>query len=170
MTNPYENLSVAELAYAAGVVDGEGCITIRLSSRVKAGRPSMVHALALAVSSIDKPLTDWLCERFGGYCSTRTPKRALKEVHTWRCESKTAANVLRVIRPYLLIKAAQADIALEFQAIIPPRGGRDNKLTWSALEARETYRVRIHSLNSTRGDQFVTLENHARRIGLDTAA
>lgn len=167
---PHEQLTVAELAYAAGIIDGEGCVTIRCSSRVKRGRPSIVHAVAVAVSSIDEVVVTWLHDRFGGYRSERTPKGSSKSVYTWRCESKTAVMTLSAVRPYLLIKARQADIAMEFQKVIPPRGGRDNKLTWKHLEDRERFRVMIHELNSTRGDQFVSLEAHAKRIGLDKAA
>ena len=100
------------LAWAAGIVDGEGHISIRHL------RPR-VYQLEVGVTNTDPRLMQRFLSLFGGY-TKRHGKNALskKPCWTWCVCSKQAEAFLLLIRPYLFIKAEQADIGLASRALI----------------------------------------------------
>ncbi len=101
------------IAWAAGFVDGEGCITI--STRVRS-RNRRDYGLSLYVGQVDpKPLL-MLREMFGGSVVRKSRQKfERRQMWMWRLTGRSAYAALLVIRPYLVVKADQADIAVEFQ-------------------------------------------------------
>lgn len=113
---------VAEVAWTAGILDGEGCIhIIRCRPRRnegKSGRPvsAFRYVLRVQVGGTDEAMIKQLHSLWGGTRSGRG--RRLKSgrlAYTWTVGSLRAEQVLRALRPYLITKAAQADVALEFR-------------------------------------------------------
>lgn len=101
----------AELAYLAGIVDGEGSIFIAKNSARLQGS----YTLRLSVTSTDRVLIDWIHARFGGNtCSQRKPNRWSPAYH-WRLSGPHAKQLLEAIGPYLVIKRVKADWAIAFQ-------------------------------------------------------
>ncbi len=102
-------MTVAERAYLAGIIDGEGCI---VATRHK--RPTA--SWRLQVVNTDMGLLEWCIEVTGvGSITTHTHDTNFKRnftVYTWACYSAKAASVLRQIIPYMIIKRAKAEIAL----------------------------------------------------------
>lgn len=127
------------LAYAAGLFDGEGSITIQRSNNT--------FSLVVRVTSTDRPIVDFLLLHFGGWIGVQTPNKNVKNCRPcwfWGIQSKAASLFLARIAPFLVIKKSQADLAAEFQARIGARGV--NRLTPEEVTTRETYKRRLVEL------------------------
>jgi hypothetical protein len=83
-------------AYAAGILDGEGSITLAPHSKSKFRTPTVT------VSSTTIEILDFLKENFGGYIVS---KRKYKDKHTdsfvWGVTYKSAYNFLVCVLPYM---------------------------------------------------------------------
>jgi hypothetical protein len=139
---PKPNPTVAELAWAAGIIDGEGCICVY-------GRPGRVgkkgvRALALIINVVntDPRMPLKMCEIFGGHTGRATERRGnprRRPITQWIITGKPAGSVLVAIRPYLIIKAEQADIALAYAETI----GHGGQLRDDIHAKREDLRQRL---------------------------
>lgn len=109
-----------ELAYAAGIFDGEGTVGIYNTG---AGRGLEHYGLSLAVASSDPVILEWLQERWGGRFRWSLRSSSKKPVGDWKLNGAAAVAFLIDIQPYLLIKAAQAEVAKSFQATVVYTGG-----------------------------------------------
>lgn len=107
------HISPEDLAYAAGIIDGEGCIFIG----EKGGpNPSPHFVLRVQVASVTPALIEWLRRRWEGSVSV-SPGRSseMRDQHRWCISARAAGEFLKVISPYLVIKADQASTAIAFQ-------------------------------------------------------
>ena len=111
----------AEAAYAAGILDGEGSISI---TRNHSGRwPSP----QVSVASTDRELLDWLQARFGGAISTKQPCQPQHSIsYDWKLTDRRTLRFLQVVRPYLVIerKLRRCDLLLQAYLECTPRNGR----------------------------------------------
>ncbi|MCD6006905.1 LAGLIDADG family homing endonuclease [Halomonas sp. IOP_31] len=104
-------LTADELAYMAGMIDAEGCIAIG-RDRYKV---TPWHRLQVSVANTDQRLMTWLTERFGGFvCSVKRHKVEHKHGYQWYITQEGAASLTRALAPYLVIKRAQAELAVSF--------------------------------------------------------
>lgn len=131
-----------ELAWAAGAIDGEGCVAIRTSRSANTKRPQ--YGLYLAVGNTDPRMPQRLAEMFGGAVILKDAKHRRRAMFEWRVFSSKAAAILKEIRPYLVIKGEQADIAIAFGATLRVKGSWKN--VGDALEMREEMRRNIRLL------------------------
>jgi hypothetical protein len=104
-----------EIAYLAGLFDGEGCIHIK-----KTRRPDtpcgVQYALQTSVRMTNKNAVDKFYNAFGGHvypCSKRFPWH--KDMWQWIALSSIAQVFLMDTMPYLIVKKDEAKLALEFQ-------------------------------------------------------
>ena len=128
------------LAYAAGLFDGEGCIIIQRTQ----GNTFSLH---VRVTTTDLVIAKWLNEKFGGCLGIQPANKHVKNCRPcwyWNIQSKAASLFLVRIAPFLVIKKAQADLAIEFQSRIGVRGV--NRLTPEEITTRETYKRRLVEL------------------------
>ena len=102
-------LSETDKAYLAGIIDGEGCITV----------------LTVAVVMNDKEAVQMLYDAFGG-CLFFVKRGNAKWHDSWRwaVKQRKAAVALEAFLPYLRVKDRQAQIALEFISSFTHIGGR----------------------------------------------
>lgn len=104
-------------AWCAGFFDGEGCISIHRRDR----GCSIAFQIVVQVSQNDRRPLDAIAFRFGG---TVTPSQnGYDRCHRWRTSFHKAEVFIRAIRPHLLVKAAEADIALDLMSLTTS-GGR----------------------------------------------
>jgi hypothetical protein len=103
-----------ELAYFAGFIDGEGCITNTNTSAY------------MKVAHTYLPVLQKLQEVFGGSLSDHIDKSHKKKAWLWRVCGDEALQTLLALRPYLIEKQRQADIAIE---LLNLRTGRGRKPT-----------------------------------------
>jgi len=105
-------------AYCAGLIDGEGCISIsKVRRKVSSGDVVCDYWLSVIVVTKDNKLTPWLLGNYGGRTSvvTRDHASGVQKYNRWVIQSNRATKMLRELRPYLILKRDQCDLAIEFQ-------------------------------------------------------
>jgi hypothetical protein len=122
-------MTSTELAWAAGIVDGEGCISIIRYGPEHAARCKTVrHILHLKVTMGHLGTIQRLRGLTGLGTVQNHAARSIKvnASFSWIAQSRSAESALRLLRPYLVTKAAEADVGLAFMALpIAKRGGRN---------------------------------------------
>lgn len=121
MTNRVNKLSLVDKGYIAGIIDGEGTIT--LSVNQKGG----TRYLAVTISGTEWSLISYLKESVG--TGKITNKKTYKAHHspsfTYSIHSRQALSLLRQIAPYLkTYKKHRADIVLQEYIKVTPRNGK----------------------------------------------
>lgn len=107
-----------DIRYAAGLFDGEGYIRVSIWKK-----PNSIHTRYQIFGGINmchRPVIEALHEKFGG--NMPDPGRRISSRHrplwTWNISSQIAADFLRKVLPYLIVKREEAELALELQANI----------------------------------------------------
>ncbi len=106
-----------ELAYAAGVIDSDGYIGVKRSTyaqRVRGDAGQAVYAPRVMVKQVTPQAIDLLHSIFGGYRGDAQPSAARgRPLFTWEVHSANALRACEAVLPYLRIKRAQAENAIE---------------------------------------------------------
>src|SRR5258707_9629422 len=121
---PLYQMTDTEAAYVAGIIDGEGNIGVfpvrppknyRPPMRYKGRRPRQTRFyMKVAVANTSQELILWLQSLFGGAITTRPPTERTQKQWRWTQMQVRAADVLRQVRPYMIARAKQAELALDF--------------------------------------------------------
>lgn len=140
---PASSVSPTDLAYAAGIIDGEGCIRIIHRKTGKQG-----WSMNVEVCTTDPRLMMWLKDHFEG-AIRRSPRFGnRKDAYAWKLSIRKAALFLQAIRPFLLIKGEQADLAIAFSRIIQlKQKGVDYRLSAEKNAERQAIYDRVKVLN-----------------------
>ncbi len=141
------------LSYLAGCIDCDGFISISVRNRNRAdGSPNQHYIAILGLGQVTPLIPRLMKETFGGTVNEYHYKnREFSKVnYLWQVTNLSAAQGIKIIRPYLRLKVQQADLALEFcKRIHPQMFGRP------LSEEERLERARLHreisSLNSPRG-------------------
>ncbi len=116
-----------DLAWAAGIIDGEGCLHITNAAPSKSTRSiTRSYNLHLRVAMCHRPTLDKLHAIFGSGSIHPVTRSNPLHNQAWvlSLTSWNALDAINAIRPYLVTKAYEADIAIEFMALPrAPRGG-----------------------------------------------
>ncbi len=115
-------MNITDIAYAAGVIDGEGHVGIHRHwySSKRFGRYA-VYNCAVSVTNTNEPVLQWLKELFGvGNVYPEGRKKPLKPHYkprfVWILSAKQAAHVIAVLLPFLRIKKEEALLVLALDA------------------------------------------------------
>ena len=107
-----------QLAYLAGIVDGEGCFYFGQVKQGRYGNGTQWHC-KLAITSTTQCLTEWLNKLFGGCKEQRyryTSKRSYERpIHRWDATGELLDYLLPKILPYLVIKREHCLIMMEIR-------------------------------------------------------
>lgn len=155
-------MTKVELAYVAGIVDGEGCITVTQGSMCNDGHKR--HDLFVCVWNNNKELINWLQSQMGGSSYGRNQGGNRKDNYCWRLTSKKALRFLLLLYPYLRVKKPQAKIGIEFQKQRKIYG-RNHLKTNEAWEREEKLFLQIKQLNQ-RGRPQTPTERSERKGGI----
>ncbi|MFS0611989.1 LAGLIDADG family homing endonuclease [Lederbergia ruris] len=114
-----------EAAYLAGIIDGEGSITLTRMHKKEFRRP------CITISSSDKELLVYIQTLTGGYINSKKNYRPDKHKDSYTLNIKKKENVLYILRsvsPYLRIhqKRSRALWILENYERVTPRNGKYN--------------------------------------------
>lgn len=104
-------------AWAAGIIDGEGSIFVMTQKRLDRERDTN-YILRVAVQSTDPFMTAELKRLWpeGAEFSVQRDKREnCSNTMKWQLNGSRASTFLVDILPYMRVKKAQAEIAIEFQ-------------------------------------------------------
>jgi hypothetical protein len=105
-------LSPTEMAYLAGIMDGEGCIMAYQSTH-----PDNLRVkLQVSIGNTDLNLHEWFKTHLSfGSVSWAYPK-GRKPMWKFVVSGLSGIEFLRHLRPHLIIKASQADLVLQSTA------------------------------------------------------
>lgn len=138
-----------EQAYFAGIIDGEGTITITLSER-QGSKGYRQHQVLMDVATNHQQTMEALALIWGARITERKQPKGRRSTYALRWQNKTAAAVIRELRPYLRIKVAQADIVLKMADEIAARDYPAKALSKEEWDQREQYRLAVRRLNYSR--------------------
>ncbi len=148
-------------AYAAGVIDADGSITI-VKRYPTSTRTDMYH-LKIRVGTCDKELPEWFMSNFGGTISFRKrPNPNHRDLYTWIIEYKKSLKVLYAIEPYLIVKKKQAQLAIQFQLIKSNRRGI-KKTTDEERKRDEDMYIQMRLLKRGSHKSIITCESFNHR-------
>lgn len=105
--------TLTDWAYAAGFVDGEGCIAVTRS--FLPARGFHCYGVAVVVANRDRRVLEWFRDLWSGHVvPVHTSERGLaRDAWNWRSPSGQSAQFfLEGIRPWLRVKTKQCDNAL----------------------------------------------------------
>lgn len=142
-----------DLAYLAGLMDGDGNFTIALNKRT--GTLKVV----IRISLTDEGVTNWCQERFGGTtdvsiwkASSQRPVDCLG--FRWSAYGQEAVDATKAFRKYLVIKPAEADLVIEAWENRAPQwgGGRGHHppVSEETRALRQSYVDRLQQLRAAR--------------------
>lgn len=137
-----------KLAYLAGIIDGEGCLHIRVARPKKAQKFRGIngwHVITIEVSNTNPRLAEWLKENFKGYFYEVKPKAGRwSTAWNWITTSRNANNILELILPYLVLKRGQAEAMIEcYKTKVSCR----YHMTQEIVDTREYFRRKVSELN-----------------------
>jgi hypothetical protein len=137
-------MQIKTIAYAAGIVDGEGCLTLNRRKH-RNGEHSDVYQCMVSVTNNSERLLYWLQKHFGGAVCERTGHS-----YEWRLYRITEQEAfLTTILPYLLVKEEQAHLLLEIRSL----SGKGQKLSPAVRKRRFQIYHKIQSLNGAAGNK-----------------
>jgi len=106
--NLLSNITETELAYIAGLIDADGCIS---ASKFKS-KYSYVY-VRVRVCMTDKSVIDFLASRVGGRTCIMKRRPPRRPIFQWQLCGRSNMVFLQRLHPYLLIKKHIAHLALE---------------------------------------------------------
>lgn len=136
-----------KMAYIAGLIDGDGSISLIKRSDKKCLSPLYYPSIQLSKST--PLLADFLHESFGGY-KQHVQRDAKKPEYKWRLERvSNVMPLLENITPYLCAKKRQAELIIEYAKKWNPSSG-SRPIDGEVLFYRESVHQKIKQLNAKR--------------------
>lgn len=105
-----------DLAYIAGILDGEGHIGIKKTVTRRNGRINPQYQERIAVRMVDEPAIRFIAETLGGnYYSERPHAHNGRPLYCFQATDRQAASMLEAVLPYLRVKRQNALAVLELR-------------------------------------------------------
>lgn len=106
-----------DIAYIAGLIDGEGYIGIKKDKGYKCQeRKTPGFHARLQIRMVDEPAIKFIAESLGGWYYKEKPNCANgRPLYCYQASDKKAGEICRTILPYLRIKKESANTLLQFR-------------------------------------------------------
>lgn len=130
-----------ELGYLAGMLDGEGTISI-----LSIGSPPS-HTVRVSMGNTDRAALDRIAQEWGGKVTLwddKREQRGWKTMFFWYITGMKAIELLEIVGPHLTIKAPQCAVALQMKEL---HGTRGKKPAPGIIERRQQLKESINELN-----------------------
>lgn len=101
------------LAYMAGIIDGEGCITISFRDGIK-NNPSGKWTPMIQVNMCAESIVRLFHQRYGAVLSTHVRNRQ-RRVWCWSATNMQAIRPIAELLPFLRLKRRQGEVAIQLQ-------------------------------------------------------
>lgn len=131
-------MTLTDLAYLAGLIDGEGTISCSVLENKK-GFLALHKQLSIFNTNI--VLISWITSRFGGKVHSRIRSSKWKEEHQVKWSATEAAVILEAVLPFLVIKKEQAELFIALHKT------KANTVSQETHEYRQRLCDRIQELN-----------------------
>lgn len=134
-------MSEVEKAYIAGILDGEGTITLTKKHKNQTPSPQ------ISVSNNSLALLQWIQSKVG--CGRMVPKKKRSEHHNqsyiWYLDNvQKGIAFLNEIKDFLRLKRRQAELIVDNYKRVTPRNGRYTK---EGYQQKMALVGEIHKLN-----------------------
>lgn len=107
--------TIEKLSYLAGIIDGEGSISIEIQSQsIRWDRKCDYYSLRLLVINTNLPLLNWIQENFGGTIRQRPDVPNRRRCYRWNICSHNAAEILKACQPYMIVKKDHTEVFIKF--------------------------------------------------------
>ena len=166
------NLSDAEKGYLAGLIDGEGSISIvRATTGYNRKSRRIHHQLRVSVYNTDINMVEWVKSRvgFGHIARRKQQSERHKPSYQYQVCALKALEILRAVHPYLVTKKRQAEVAFIFGSTIKERlnnGCGRRGIAQNIVDLRESCKVSINALNGNNGGHKLRLwKNNGCELG-----
>jgi hypothetical protein len=143
------------MAWLAGLIDGEGCISLtRRSPQAHNASVSFNYRLILKVSMCHLS-TIRRCRELTGLGTLHSQKRQKKHysrAYTWFCNAGDAEIILEALLPWFVTKREEALVALDFLRLpLAKRGGNGggDAVSEELQQRRGEYWEKLRSLKSS---------------------
>lgn len=140
------------LAYLAGMIDGDGYITVTRSTR--SGK--IYFGPQVGIAGTRREPHDLASSIWGGKVSLYHPKNPFhRGQYQWSRQDDSAVPIIEAIYPYLLVKKEQASLALDLFEHMEGKKNKENQFPWfgpeySPIPYMEKIREEMISLNQSR--------------------
>lgn len=135
--------SITDIAYAAGLLDGEGCVTI---TRHKDNRDGYIRYLPyITITNTNIRMVEWLVPAFGGSYTIARHYGKWNDCYTWYlCTWDSVREFIGSVRPFIQIKCQQIELLIGFLDLGTSVG---KKLDQNLIIARTDYYLDMKELN-----------------------
>jgi len=147
-----------DLAWAAGILDGEGCIYIRRHKNysVRNKRVTPQYVLVVQVVNTDKKIIDKLNEIVLGNIYERKPEERRKLTYCWNLVGGKAEGFLKQVLPFLVSKKERALLSIQLRDMIKNYiACKGNPLSEEEITKRDILCQKIKNLNGRKNYSFV---------------
>lgn len=153
MTNIIEPTVIpteTELAYIAGLFDGEGCVSIYAKYDEKNDR--RYHALNVSIANGNSAVLRWVQARLGGRLNNNGVggKGAARDCWSLRWSNTQTVEFLTAVLPYLIVKREAAEIGLEFRKTVTAKVDCRTGIPAGVIGRREQLHERLAAINGYR--------------------
>lgn len=114
-----ESCSDTDLAWLAGIIDGEGCLTVTKSGDYL--------SVLVKITMTHLPTMEEISKMVGNDVQLEPTGGNRKTAYRVCVGARRAAVIIRAVRPYLRTKAEHADILLEFASTLGGRVSNEDK-------------------------------------------
>lgn len=143
---------VPTLAYLAGIVDGEGSISILCHHHARkfyVGGERMLKAFTetVQISNTSEELIEWLLNNIGGKAIPVWTRPDRLQSYRWYVNGRNVPPFLTAVLPYLVVKRAQAQLVLAFHKRPRVHGKQPYAEREAAEKSNNTTRLRLCAMN-----------------------
>lgn len=145
LTTEKAQVTQTDIAWAAGLFDGEGTIGVYRHTWTKGGRD--VWALTMSISSACRSALEEVRAIIGeGSISKRKHSASAKTHWVWTVHSMGVERVMHLLLPYLRIKREQVLTAKEFRSTYGPRYGNGKaQIPQSVQDKRKALGIKMRA-------------------------
>jgi hypothetical protein len=142
-----------DLAYLAGIIDGEGCFFIGKLPVTEASKYKTEHYRGLLkIETCSLILHQWLLDTFSGTESTAMrkvkPHLHKQATYAWVATGDRLLNLCELVLPFLRIKKRHCEIMIKFRKTYEGKRLGDCRLSPETLAQRDALLREIRPLNS----------------------
>ncbi len=135
-----------DLAYMAGIFDGEGSLSITKSKRLKCWNAS--YNVRASVQMCNAYIPNLFRMAFGGAICYQPPNGTHRATWRWHLETRNIIAFLEALLPYLHLKRDEAELAIQFQMQKKTkRTSQGNPYTSAEIAIFEAERLLMHNLH-----------------------
>lgn len=108
-----------DIAYCAGLIDGEGCIRIKKQKAYRCqGRATPGYHARIQVRMVEEAAIKFLTDTLGGTYYRESKHAAQgRPLFCWSVSDKKAETIIRTLLPFLKVKVPQANNALALREL-----------------------------------------------------